>query len=238
MMLIPNLSDRANACGNQEALLALGVEQAQRLGFDFFTLGYKHMSSFSAPEVQFISNYPMAWLQEYASSGYIATDPTLLKAAKTSKPVVWSTQFFENTPALWAAANSHGINHGCALATSNALGDMGLLVLARRVGDITTKELTTITSFMTATAHILFERILFLTGHGSEHVEENRRSKLSGREVEILRYTADGKTSQDISQLLDISERTVAFHINNILLKFSVPNKTAAVARAVVQGLI
>lgn len=92
--------------------------------------------------------------------------------------------------------------------------------------------------FMTATAHILFERILFLTGHGSEHVEENRRSKLSGREVEILRYTADGKTSQDISQLLDISERTVAFHINNILLKFSVPNKTAAVARAVVQGLI
>ncbi|GAB3353599.1 helix-turn-helix domain-containing protein [Lysobacter tyrosinilyticus] len=61
---------------------------------------------------------------------------------------------------------------------------------------------------------------------------------LSAREVEVLRWTAEGKTASEISQIVNISERTVNFHINNAMMKLDAANKTAAVVRAVVLGLL
>ncbi|MCM5679129.1 helix-turn-helix transcriptional regulator [Schlegelella sp. S2-27] len=62
--------------------------------------------------------------------------------------------------------------------------------------------------------------------------------KLSEREVEVLRWTADGKTSNDVADILGISERTVNFHINNAMIKLGASNKTAAAVRAAVLGLL
>lgn len=61
---------------------------------------------------------------------------------------------------------------------------------------------------------------------------------LSAREIEILNLTSHGKTGQEIAARLSISERTVAFHINNIVEKLAVSNKTHAVAQALRTGLI
>jgi LuxR family transcriptional regulator, quorum-sensing system regulator SolR len=63
-------------------------------------------------------------------------------------------------------------------------------------------------------------------------------SLLTEREVEILRWTIDGKTAWEIGQILKISERTVNFHLQNVMGKFGVHNKTHAAARAVSYGLI
>ena len=62
--------------------------------------------------------------------------------------------------------------------------------------------------------------------------------KLSKREVEVLRWTAEGKTSNEISEILGISERTVNFHISNAATKLNAPNKTAAAVKAAVLGML
>lgn len=64
------------------------------------------------------------------------------------------------------------------------------------------------------------------------------KGPLSAREVEILSLASHGKTAPEMSVALAISERTVAFHINNIVEKLGASNKTHAVALALRQGLI
>ena len=65
-----------------------------------------------------------------------------------------------------------------------------------------------------------------------------RDRPLSEREIEVLKWTADGKSAQDIAEILLLSKNTVDFHIKNTVQKLNVPNKTAAVVQAVLLGLI
>lgn len=62
--------------------------------------------------------------------------------------------------------------------------------------------------------------------------------KLSLREKEVLRWTGDGKTADQIAQILSLSHSTVNFHIRNAMMKLDTPNKTAAVVRAIFLGLL
>lgn len=61
---------------------------------------------------------------------------------------------------------------------------------------------------------------------------------LSGREIEVLNWLKGGKSSWDISMVLGISERTVNFHVYNLMRKLGALNRPQAVAIAVAQGLI
>lgn len=61
---------------------------------------------------------------------------------------------------------------------------------------------------------------------------------LSAREIEVLRWTAEGKTSRDVGEIMHIAERTVNFHVNNALIKLGTANKTAAAIKAAMLGLL
>jgi LuxR family transcriptional regulator len=60
---------------------------------------------------------------------------------------------------------------------------------------------------------------------------------LTDREVEVLKWTADGKTSGEIADILAVSDNTVNFHIKNAVAKLGTSNKTAAAVRAAMLGL-
>lgn len=55
---------------------------------------------------------------------------------------------------------------------------------------------------------------------------------LSPREREVLMWLRCGKTSWAISLILRISERTVNYHVNNIMRKLDVSNRMQAVSVA------
>ena len=63
-------------------------------------------------------------------------------------------------------------------------------------------------------------------------------AKLTKREVEILKWAKEGKTSFETSVILSISERTVNFHVGNILKKLNAINRVQAVAAALERGII
>ena len=62
--------------------------------------------------------------------------------------------------------------------------------------------------------------------------------ELSQRELEILKWTAEGKTSAEISLILCISENTVNFHQKNMQKRFNAPNRTQVASYAAAMGLI
>jgi len=71
--------------------------------------------------------------------------------------------------------------------------------------------------------------------------DQNWRVKeglLSPREFEVLELIARGCKNLQIAQALAIEERTVRFHVENILDKFKVNNRTEAVGHAFRLGWI
>ena len=60
---------------------------------------------------------------------------------------------------------------------------------------------------------------------------------LTPRELEVVRLVAAGKSNREIASVLEISEHTVARHIQNILGKLRVSSRTAATAFAFEHGL-
>jgi LuxR family transcriptional regulator len=61
--------------------------------------------------------------------------------------------------------------------------------------------------------------------------------QLTPREIEILKWSAEGKTAADIAIILNMKERTVHFHVANAVQKMGVCNKIAAVVQAARGGM-
>ncbi len=72
----------------------------------------------------------------------------------------------------------------------------------------------------------------------SRLAERMLRSNLTARESEILEMLAKGLTNKQIGTALSISENTVRNHVNSIMEKLEVSDRTEAVAVAIQQGII
>lgn len=62
--------------------------------------------------------------------------------------------------------------------------------------------------------------------------------ELTDRELEVLREVARGLSNKEIGNRLFISEATVKTHLNNILSKMGVADRTQAVTSAIQRGII
>lgn len=61
--------------------------------------------------------------------------------------------------------------------------------------------------------------------------------ELTAREMEVLRLIVAGQSNREIGQALAITEGTVKVHVNNILSKLNVHDRTQAVTEALRRGL-
>jgi len=78
----------------------------------------------------------------------------------------------------------------------------------------------------------LVEAVLGAAGHaGGEETRSVTRtalSKLTNREQQVLPLLADGLSNKQIAQRMTITERTVKYHISNILRKLDLFSRTEA----------
>lgn len=63
-------------------------------------------------------------------------------------------------------------------------------------------------------------------------------SDLTGRELEVLKLIVGGRSNKEIGSALGISEATVKSHINSILGKLGVTDRTQAATTALQRGLV
>lgn len=68
--------------------------------------------------------------------------------------------------------------------------------------------------------------------------ERMASSDLTSREMEVLELIVRGQSNKEIGASLTISEATVKSHINNILSKLGVSDRTQAVTTALQRGLV
>jgi two-component system, NarL family, response regulator len=73
---------------------------------------------------------------------------------------------------------------------------------------------------------------------GAKLVQRLSNPELSERELEVLGLIAQGKSNPNIAATLSISENTVKTHVNRILSKLGVSDRTQAVIVAVKRGIV
>lgn len=212
------------------------IESAARdLGFEYCAYGIRVPVPATRPRIFVINNYPAAWQRRYDEAGYVLVDPTVAHGRRSQAPLVWRDSLFAGVPQLWDEARAHGLNIGWAQSSLDSHGTGGMLTLARSRGEFARAELA---------AHELRMRWLVNLAHMAlsrrlvPQLAGGPSSPLTAREVEVLQWTADGKTAGEISDILNLSAHTVAFHMGNAMRKLGTANKTAAVVKASVLGLL
>lgn len=65
-----------------------------------------------------------------------------------------------------------------------------------------------------------------------------KKIRLTSREKEVLQWSAAGKSSWEIGQIVSCSEAGVNYHFCNIRRKFGVRSRWVALVMALEQGLI
>ena len=108
--------------------------------------------------------------------------------------------------------------------------------------DISQRELITVVQGVLHGESILNKEFVIhlLEGLASEtpSQEELPAGRLSPREREVLQLLAQGRTNREIAQNLTVSVSTVKIHVEHILAKLGVSDRTQAAVRAVELGLL
>lgn len=209
-------------------------DAANYLGFEYFSFGFQQALPVSQPRFRWVTNYPKPWKRRYLGTGYIAQDPRIIRARISQASFVWGTELFRRTPDLWRDMQQHGVACGFTQSVIDGPGGVSMLSLVRASPEVSPEE-------HGAKRDELFRLAQITHRMMSRRLREEaatRLPSLTGREVEILRWTADGKSAQDIADILSLSKNTVDFHIKNSINKMGVPNKTAAVTQAALLGLL
>ena len=230
-----DLLDMADKACTVDEVFGTITHASQALGFEFCAYGLRLPTPISSPRTMMLSNYPLAWQARYANQGYLAVDPTVVHGRHSQSPLVWSQGVFADTPDLWDESQSVGLRFGWAQSSLDAVGVGGMLSLARSSGALSKAELASEEvkmRWLVNISHLALSRLFV-----SDLVKESQPD-LTGREIEVLKWTADGKSSSEIADLLSISENTVNFHIKNSVVKLRTANRTAAVVRAAMLGLL
>ena len=181
--------------------------------------------------------YPDGWKLHYAERRLHMRDPTLLRVSRSIAPVDWSRLAGDpDQQEIARQASDFGIpERGLTLPVRGPLGDVGLLSVSSSASPEEWAKLS---------AHGLPRlQSLAVTIHDQVmKLDPTTRAisapVLSGRETEVMQWTAAGKSQADVSDILTISVRTVEVHLASARRKLAALTTPQAVGRAIAMGLI
>ncbi len=208
--------------------------QTQRMEFDYYSLCVRHPVPFTRPKIFLETSYPEAWINHYYAENYFAIDPVLKADNFMQGHLPWSDRLFQDAQPLWDAARDHGLRKGytqCLMLPNRANGFLSVSRNAIRGKSLSTDEVELSLQLLVQLSLITLSRL-------ETEIVMSPEMKFSKRECEILKWTAEGKTSAEIAMILSISENTVNFHQKNMQKKFNAPNKTQIACYAAATGFI
>ena len=214
------------------------VAFTKRLGFE--TVSATVVIDHLLGEAEFITvdNTPSAYKQAFQRLENGHRDPVMQHCKRQTMPIIWdqSTYVRDGQGAKWEEQARFGYRTGIALALHMPEGRHFLLGVDRdRPMPSDAAELTRVVADLQLFAvHAQDAALRILT---PPRVNSAAPS-LTPRELETLRWTMEGKTAWEVGNLLGITERTAALHVNNATHKLGCVNKHQAVLKALRLGLI
>ncbi|KIY40197.1 LuxR family transcriptional regulator [Pseudomonas sp. 10-1B] len=210
----------------------IAVHLAQDLGMHYLGLKIRIQIATQTPQLYLYSNYPNEWIECYQRDEFYKQDPAANVSHSSTRPVLWTDELYRDAPQFREAACRHGLRYGWTQSLHDLQHNESQISVARPVGEIDTTEL-----------YDKAGRVLWLcyTLHsvlGEYHLNALHppQPKMSERELEVLKWSAAGKTAADVACILSLSQSTVNFHIRSVINKTNAANKVGAIAIAAMRG--
>lgn len=230
------ISGELAASKSREALKVALCSMRQSFGFD-------HVSLFRVPSEQektlgphiHETTLPASFIRELDRSQLLTVCPLMQRLRASMMPQMWSLEDIILTDAKPALAElcdlyaRHNLQGGVAITYFLSDGNRyGLrfdgnrqALLQSEVNEISLLSLQALDAF------------------GQMHIaRDSQHSPLSSRELEVVGWTAQGKTSVEIGQILTLSDHTVNAYLTNAIRKLDCVNRTQLVAKALRLKLI
>ncbi|MCU0071988.1 LuxR C-terminal-related transcriptional regulator [Pseudomonas koreensis] len=207
---------------------------ANNIGFQFCGISVSRPVSPSLKPF-FINNFTSDWNKDYEEN-YSEEDPITAYCHQSMLPFLWCKKAFSKSPRMWSALLNHDMGHGWSQSYHNEENGLCCTIsLARTHCEIFALELYNEYGVLQYVLQHLSE---LSVGMFPPVLAKPPPVRLSTRELEIVRLCALGKTAWEIGQILNVAERTVNYHIKNLITKFNVCNKMSAVVAAAASGHI
>ncbi|EMM4083386.1 LuxR family transcriptional regulator [Shigella flexneri] len=201
-----------------------------RLDFFSFFDGYSMLN-----RVDIISTYPEQWVNFYMDKKLFLIDPVIKYSFDNVKPFFWEEAGLTPEKEIFKLSSCFSITSGASFIlhlNGNRLNVLSFANLGKD-NDFPDK--------IKSNLSILQMNLIDLCSD----IEKFSRKKpcnghkiLSHRELEVLQWVSIGKTQEETGILLNISTRTVKFHIKNVFLKLDVNNVCYAIKKATMLNIL
>ncbi|MBA4176028.1 MAG: LuxR family transcriptional regulator [Leptothrix sp. (in: Bacteria)] len=223
---------------NREEFRDEVVRFTQQLGFETVSAVTMIDRGRGRYELVTVDNTPTNYVEPYSDKSSGRRDPVLQHCKRQTVPIIWNqdTYVANGVGDLWEQQAQFGYRTGIAMALHLPEGKHFLLGVDRNrplPGDA--NKLQRLVADLQLFAVHAQEAALRLLVPAELQPE---RPSLTPRELEVLRWTMEGKTAWEAGAVLGISERTAVLHINNAMHKLKCVNKHQAVLKALRLGLI
>src|ERR1035437_2685349 len=175
------------------------------------------------------TSYPDDWMKYYKAKNYMKIDPVTLRVLASRKPFFWSDvtanpDLFAPSLQLMNEAQEAGVSDGIGFSLTGPPGELVGVGLAR-TAPAKEKDYRFL-----AGAYLLS---VYFHETYCDMLSRPVKVELTGREREVLCWASEGKTDDEMSTILNISENTIRFHWKNIFRKLEVYGRMYAVTKAV-----
>ena len=223
---------------SQARWLSCLLNLTQDLGFQHVLFGMVPNKVAPLESAFLASNYPSEWRSTYDRQHMHHVDPTVSHCRTSTLPLIWTPEIFQGPERseFYEQACGFGLRSGISFPMHGTLNELGMLSFvaddqqhAAHGGHLAAlSALSLLRDYTLESAQKFVQR----TFNPAAQV------KLTGSELECLKWVAAGKTSWEVARILSRSEATINFHLANIKRKFDVQTRQQAVVRAIRMGIL
>jgi len=223
-----------------EQLFQLFVAEMAEFGYDRVNFSVTRDDDIPARFRGFglINTYPEKWRTLYQSQNFARIDPVLRAASSIFSPFLWGDlgRMFDLTREqvrFMRLAEEAGLHHGVGIPFRGPRMQIaGVALACSTPGTRPEKNIDLLVAYC-GQLYKTYRKIVSLSS-----APAGGMAVLSVRECEILVRIGNGRTDRQIAQALSISVETVDSNLRRIFQKLEVPTRAAAVAKALILGLI
>lgn len=212
---------------------------ANSLGFKTFTAFAVVDQSPEKSKFYGIDNTPVGYAETYHDERLSRVDPVMQHCKRKSFPIIWNQDVYieSGVGEMWEHQAHYGYKTGIALGLHLPNGQhFSMGVDSDRPIPSNTRTLTRIAAelqlFAVHAQEAAFRILVPVVPTPTD------RPELTRRELEVLKLTMDGMAASEISDVLNISERTTVFHLQNAMHKLNCNSKYQAVLKAIRLGFL
>jgi LuxR family transcriptional regulator, quorum-sensing system regulator BjaR1 len=228
--------DELQSLTDPETIKAKILVELNKFGFSHFACTDLPQPGEALTDLWLIDEWNSEWSDRYLARNYVARDPMVHELFATSDPFRWKEvlkrrEFDQADLRIVQEATEFGMNDGFVVPLHLNLGRSAVFTMAGPTSCLEDDRSRAALHLIGIYAHARLRKLKPLP-------PRRQIATLNPRERECLHWVAAGKSDWAISEILQISDRTVNKHIESAKARLGVATRMQAVVYAIISGQI